>query len=113
MLTPRITNVKRQYRNGSAAPVPLTGGTRLGTGEPCRAGNVLDEGSTSERLGENMGRVHRLTPNPKARPRLAPRGAKAFGFRVYWINRAGAPVDRLGFQPDGILGTLGELPGVL
>ena len=72
MLTPRITNVKRQYRNGSAAPVPLTGGTRLGTGEPCRAGNVLDEGSTSERLGENMGRVHRLTPNPKARPRSAP-----------------------------------------
>jgi 2-haloacid dehalogenase len=40
-------------------------------------------------------------------------GAKAFGFRVYWINRAGAPVDRPGFQPDGILRTLGELPGVL
>jgi len=36
-------------------------------------------------------------------------GAKAFGFRVYWINRAGAPVDRLGVQPDGILRTLGDL----
>ena len=63
-----------------------------------------------------MGRVHSSTPNPKARPRSAGRdalGAKAFGFRVYWINRAGAPVDRLGFQPDEILGTLGELPGVL
>ena len=24
-------------------------------------------------------------------------GAKSYGFKVYWINRAGAPVDRLGF----------------
>jgi 2-haloacid dehalogenase len=37
-------------------------------------------------------------------------GAKAFGFNVYWINRGGAPVDRLGFQPDGMLGGLGDLP---
>ncbi len=36
-------------------------------------------------------------------------GAKSFGFRVYWINRAGAPVDRLGFKPDGILRGLGDL----
>jgi 2-haloacid dehalogenase len=36
-------------------------------------------------------------------------GAKSFGFRVYWINRAGAPVDRLGFVPDRILKGLGEL----
>jgi 2-haloacid dehalogenase len=27
-------------------------------------------------------------------------GAKSFGFAVHWINRGGAPVDRLGFQPD-------------
>ena len=40
-------------------------------------------------------------------------GAKSFGLRVYWINRTGAPVDRLGFQPDGLLGTLGDLPEVL
>ncbi|MGQ0544826.1 MAG: haloacid dehalogenase type II [Betaproteobacteria bacterium] len=40
-------------------------------------------------------------------------GAKSFGFPVYWINRAGAPVDRLGFTPDGILKTLGDLPEVL
>ena len=40
-------------------------------------------------------------------------GAKSFGFAVYWINRAGAPADRLGFQPDAILGTLGDLPEVL
>ena len=37
-------------------------------------------------------------------------GAKSFGFRVYWINRGNAPVDGLGFQPDAILSTLGDLP---
>ena len=36
-------------------------------------------------------------------------GAKSYGFRVYWINRAGAPVDRLGFRPDAILGSLDEV----
>jgi 2-haloacid dehalogenase len=36
-------------------------------------------------------------------------GARSFGFSVYWINRAGAPVDKLGFAPDGILKGLGEL----
>ena len=40
-------------------------------------------------------------------------GAKSFGFTVYWINRTGAPVDRLGFQPDALLGSLGDLPEVL
>lgn len=40
-------------------------------------------------------------------------GAKSFGFRVYWINRLGAPVDRLGFQPDGLLRSLGDLPEIL
>jgi 2-haloacid dehalogenase len=37
-------------------------------------------------------------------------GAKAFGFNVYWINRAQAPVDRLDLQPDGMLERLGDLP---
>jgi len=36
-------------------------------------------------------------------------GAKSFGFTVYWINRAGAPVDRLGFQPDKIVKSLDEI----
>ncbi len=40
-------------------------------------------------------------------------GAKSFGFRVFWINRSNAPVDRIGFQPDGILRSLGDLPGRL
>lgn len=35
--------------------------------------------------------------------------AKSFGFGVYWINRTGAPVDRLGFKPDGQLKGLGDL----
>ena len=34
-------------------------------------------------------------------------GAKSFGFTVYWINRGGAPVDRLGFQPDKIVRVAG------
>jgi len=40
-------------------------------------------------------------------------GAKSFGFRVYWINRLAAPVDRLGFQPDALLRSLGDLPEIL
>jgi 2-haloacid dehalogenase len=36
-------------------------------------------------------------------------GAKAFGFTVFWIDRAKAPVDRLGFQPDRIVGGLDEV----
>ena len=36
-------------------------------------------------------------------------GAKSFGFSVYWINRAGAPVDRLGFRPDKIGASLDEI----
>ncbi len=36
-------------------------------------------------------------------------GAKSFGFTVYWINRTGAPVDRLGFEPDSIVKSLDEV----
>jgi 2-haloacid dehalogenase len=36
-------------------------------------------------------------------------GARSYGFRVYWINRTGAPVDRLGFTPDAQLRSLAEL----
>ena len=36
-------------------------------------------------------------------------GAKSFGLRVIWVNRAGAPVDRLGFAPDRIVRDLREL----
>src|SRR5437868_9551804 len=40
-------------------------------------------------------------------------GAKSFGFRVYWINRLQAPVDGLGFEPDAVLKSLGDLPEIL
>ena len=40
-------------------------------------------------------------------------GARSFGFRVFWINRLQAPVDRLGFEPDAVLKTLGDLPEIL
>lgn len=36
-------------------------------------------------------------------------GAKAFGFQVIWINRAGAPVERLGVRPDTIISDLAQL----
>ncbi|MGQ0544260.1 MAG: haloacid dehalogenase type II [Betaproteobacteria bacterium] len=37
-------------------------------------------------------------------------GAKSYGFKVYWINRSGAPTDRLGFVPDAQLASLAQLP---
>jgi 2-haloacid dehalogenase len=40
-------------------------------------------------------------------------GARSFGFRTFWVNRAGAPVDALGFAPDHELGSLGELPALV
>ena len=36
-------------------------------------------------------------------------GAKSFGFTVYWINRLGAPVERLGFTPDKTINSLLDL----
>jgi len=36
-------------------------------------------------------------------------GAKSYGFRVWWINRAGAPLERLGFRPDEVLKSLDEI----
>jgi 2-haloacid dehalogenase len=40
-------------------------------------------------------------------------GAKSFGFRAYWVNRGGAPVERLGVRPDAIVRDLGELAQLL
>jgi len=40
-------------------------------------------------------------------------GAKSFGFRAFWVNRAGAPVERLGVRPDAIVKDLGELVELL
>jgi 2-haloacid dehalogenase len=40
-------------------------------------------------------------------------GAKSFGFRVFWVNRGGAPVERLGVRPDAIVKSLAELPALV
>lgn len=40
-------------------------------------------------------------------------GAKSFGFRVFWINRGGAPVDRMDFTPDAMLKSLADLPAAI
>lgn len=40
-------------------------------------------------------------------------GAKAFGLPVCWCNRAGAPLDELGFAPDVTVGRLDEIPRAL
>ena len=38
-------------------------------------------------------------------------GAKACGFTVWWVNRAGLPVERHGPAPDHIVGALDEIAG--
>ena len=40
-------------------------------------------------------------------------GAKAFGFTVFWVNRANAPIEELGSAPDHVVNTLRELPALL
>jgi 2-haloacid dehalogenase len=36
-------------------------------------------------------------------------GARSYGFVTFWINRAGAPLDRLGVQPRKEVRSLGEV----
>jgi 2-haloacid dehalogenase len=40
-------------------------------------------------------------------------GAKTFGFQVFWVNRSGAPQERLGVRPDETIRTLAELPALI
>jgi len=40
-------------------------------------------------------------------------GSASFGFKVAWINRAGAPQERLPTGPDAVLTSLGDLPDLL
>ncbi len=40
-------------------------------------------------------------------------GAKAFGFRVCWINRGGRPLEQLGQQPDHEITSMSDLPGLV
>ena len=36
-------------------------------------------------------------------------GAKSFGFRAFWVNRSGAPIERLGARPDAVVKDLDAL----
>jgi 2-haloacid dehalogenase len=40
-------------------------------------------------------------------------GAKTFGFQVFWVNRARAPVERLGVRPDETIRGLDELVALI
>jgi 2-haloacid dehalogenase len=40
-------------------------------------------------------------------------GAKAFGLIAIWVNRAAAPLERHGPEPDRIIATLAELPALV
>jgi 2-haloacid dehalogenase len=40
-------------------------------------------------------------------------GAQSFGFHAFWINRMGAPVDRLDANPEHILTSLADLLEIL
>lgn len=40
-------------------------------------------------------------------------GAKAFGFRVAWVQRAGTQLEELGLAPDHILGSLAEIASIV
>ena len=62
----------------------------------------------AKRLGVEPGRIGFVSSNC-----WDALGAKAFGFNAFWINRSGAPIDRLGVRPDAVLKSLGDLPEVL
>ena len=40
-------------------------------------------------------------------------GATWFGYRTFWVNRTGAPLDRLDVRPEGVGRTLRDLPAFL
>lgn len=58
-----------------------------------------------ERIGANAEDLLFVSANP-----FDVIGAKAFGYQVAWINRAGALLDPLGREPDYQIGSLLELP---
>jgi 2-haloacid dehalogenase len=61
-----------------------------------------------EALGTSAPRVGFVTSNG-----WDAAGAKAFGFRVFWVNRARAPLEMLGLPPDQVIASLAELTALV
>ncbi len=62
----------------------------------------------AEKIGADRGAIRFISSNS-----WDVIGAKAFGFRTYWINRFGGHPDELGFEADVTLRTLGDLKNEL
>src|SRR5437879_1443714 len=84
-------------------------------------GNVVDVGEVADtvRIYKPSPRVYQLAPRAMKLKKqhilfvssnsFDVVGAKSFGFRVCWINRAGAPLDPLGPRPDVTVKNFDEL----
>ncbi len=62
----------------------------------------------AERLGRPAGRIRLITSNA-----FDSVGASAAGLRTAWVNRAAAPFDTIGAQPDLTVPSLDQLPAAL
>jgi 2-haloacid dehalogenase len=106
----------------------------LSNGTPAMIGNCLDNSGLAEFFGQRISvdevRVFKPSPlvyrhaaerlaRPGARIRLVTSnafdsvGASAAGMRTAWINRAAAPFDTIGAQPDLTVPALDRLPAAL
>ena len=61
-----------------------------------------------EHLGLSPDRILFVSSNP-----WDVAGARSFGLPVAWVNRAGAPMERLGVAPDLVVSDLAELAGAV
>jgi 2-haloacid dehalogenase len=62
----------------------------------------------AERLARPAGRIRLVTSNA-----FDSVGASAAGLRTAWVNRAAAPFDTIGAQPDLTMPALDQLPTAL
>jgi 2-haloacid dehalogenase len=103
----------------------------LSNGQPEMLDAVVDHNELRVFFGERVFSVHEAAvfkPDPRvytlatAALALSPAeigfvssngwdaaGAKSFGMRTYWVNRGGAPVERLGPPPDAVVPDLAGL----
>ncbi len=103
----------------------------LSNGHPDMLDAVVDHNDLRAWFGERVLSVHEagvFKPDPRAyalaaagleRPVAAigfvssngwdAAGAKSYGYAAWWVNRGGAPVERLGSPPDAVVADLAEL----